>query len=257
MKNRIQLNKRRYSALLFSLLSLTLLFAVSCEMDPVSTPDSDHILSEDVVIEAFKKGGKGNGGGLVEICHFPPGNPDNPQKITVGGNAAENHVKNHEDDGVVGVDYDENCQPLAVCPCYTYDDLAEYEWINLIDDNIDSDRWDTDLFSSVPKIKAGASLNLSNKRNPDGSFQEPSFGSCEFQYQYRIGGKKVYKKNIRKRISVNEANACRALLLEFGPDQTNPKDPIDKDPKEPIDNDPKEPVDKDPKKPIGKDPTKP
>ena len=34
----------------------------------------------------------------VTICHVPPGNPDNPQTITIGAPAAEAHLRNHDGD---------------------------------------------------------------------------------------------------------------------------------------------------------------
>lgn len=34
----------------------------------------------------------------VTICHVPPGNPDNPQTITIGAPAVEAHFANHPDD---------------------------------------------------------------------------------------------------------------------------------------------------------------
>lgn len=43
-----------------------------------------------------KKNKKG-GNEKVTICHYPPGNPDNPQTITVGASAVDAHVENHGD----------------------------------------------------------------------------------------------------------------------------------------------------------------
>ena len=54
------------------------------------------------------------GGSAVTICHFPPGKSGNPQVISVGAKAAAKHIAQHEGDGIVGVDLDEKCQPLAV-----------------------------------------------------------------------------------------------------------------------------------------------
>ena len=53
-------------------------------------------------------------GSAVTICHFPPSNSGNPQVISVGAKAAADHIAQHEGDGIVGVDFDENCQPLAL-----------------------------------------------------------------------------------------------------------------------------------------------
>ena len=35
--------------------------------------------------------------GKVTICHFPPGNPDNPQTITISESAVKTHVDHHDD----------------------------------------------------------------------------------------------------------------------------------------------------------------
>ena len=45
----------------------------------------------------------------VEICHVPPGNPDNPQTLRVGAKAVEAHLKNHPGDSVGP------CQDPCVC----------------------------------------------------------------------------------------------------------------------------------------------
>ncbi|ESU28941.1 hypothetical protein FLJC2902T_09730 [Flavobacterium limnosediminis JC2902] len=45
----------------------------------------------------------------VTICHYPPGNPGNVQKITISTNAVEKHIENHGD-----VVLEDPCDP---CPC--------------------------------------------------------------------------------------------------------------------------------------------
>lgn len=64
---------------------------------------------------------------MVTVCHFPPGNAENPRVITVASTAVDDHVGQHEGDGIVGVDYDENCQPMG-CPCWEGIDLADMTW---------------------------------------------------------------------------------------------------------------------------------
>lgn len=51
----------------------------------------------------------------VTLCHFPPGNPDNAQVITVGEPAVEAHVANHND--AVCADDDSDC-------CFGSEDAA-------------------------------------------------------------------------------------------------------------------------------------
>lgn len=46
--------------------------------------------------EKPKKGGSDK----VTICHVPPGNPDNPQTITISENAVESHLANHPGDHI-------------------------------------------------------------------------------------------------------------------------------------------------------------
>ncbi|HJS49886.1 MAG TPA: hypothetical protein VJ745_06140 [Gaiellaceae bacterium] len=36
----------------------------------------------------------------VTICHVPPGNPDNPQTITIGASAVPHHLEEHEGDSL-------------------------------------------------------------------------------------------------------------------------------------------------------------
>jgi len=50
--------------------------------------------------------------GAVTICHFPPGDTNNPQVLTLGAPAAAKHLMQHPQDGVVGQDYDARCQQL-------------------------------------------------------------------------------------------------------------------------------------------------
>jgi len=40
----------------------------------------------------------------VTICHVPPGNPDNPQTITIGASAVPHHLANHEGDFIGACD---------------------------------------------------------------------------------------------------------------------------------------------------------
>lgn len=36
----------------------------------------------------------------VTICHVPPGNPENPQTITIGASAVPHHLEEHEGDSL-------------------------------------------------------------------------------------------------------------------------------------------------------------
>lgn len=83
---------------------LFVLFAACTESTLVDESSVDAV-EESIVLS--KNGEK------IAICHFPPDDPDNPQLITVGAKAAESHVTNHDGDGVVGEDYDENCELLC------------------------------------------------------------------------------------------------------------------------------------------------
>jgi len=83
-------------------------------------------------------------GPQVAICHFPPGASDRPQVIVVGAAAANAHLKNHDGDGVVGVDYDESCQPAG--PEAVITDFAltahspsyvEISWIVVVEREVD------------------------------------------------------------------------------------------------------------------------
>lgn len=47
----------------------------------------------------------------VRVCHYPPDNPGNVQVIEISVNALPDHQA-HGDD-VIGVDVDENCQPIS------------------------------------------------------------------------------------------------------------------------------------------------
>jgi hypothetical protein len=66
------------------------------------------------------KGGNGNGNGdggndkQVEICHCPPGNPDNCHTIRVGEKAVASHLRNHEGDHRGPCDDDNQDQCLQV-----------------------------------------------------------------------------------------------------------------------------------------------
>ncbi len=48
----------------------------------------------------------------VTICHFPSGNPENPQTITIGKSAVAKHLEEHkgEKDGVEFADYTGRCR---------------------------------------------------------------------------------------------------------------------------------------------------
>jgi len=75
---------------------------------------TDVVLEEQLALS--KKGDK------VQVCHYPPSSPSNVQVLSIGAQAANSHVANHSGDGIIGVDYDENCQPLD-CPCFSRSDL--------------------------------------------------------------------------------------------------------------------------------------
>lgn len=57
---------------------------------PLSTVDSDPN-----VVNSYACGNCG-----VEICHLPPGNPDNKHTLCIGPAAVPHHLKEHERDGV-------------------------------------------------------------------------------------------------------------------------------------------------------------
>jgi hypothetical protein len=64
---------------------------------------ADAALFYDIPESALSKNGK-----KVTICHFPPGNPENYQKITISTNALDTHIDHHDD--VFAVDGE--CPPL-------------------------------------------------------------------------------------------------------------------------------------------------
>ncbi len=95
------------------ILVLALIFMVgACSDDnyAVVNPDSSEELAlADGEGPLFAAKGAAN---KITICHTPPGNPGNPQVITVGEKAAAKHLSQHDGDGLVGSgfpDYDENC----------------------------------------------------------------------------------------------------------------------------------------------------
>jgi len=51
----------------------------------------------------------------VTICHYPPGNPDNVQVITVGVNAVAAHFANHGDNFPTGGS-SAQCPDCSACP---------------------------------------------------------------------------------------------------------------------------------------------
>ena len=82
-------------------LALCISLAACSDQNPVEALDNGPI---DIEQSIALKGGSDK----AAICHFPPGNPDNPQNITVGSKAAANHIDRHDGDGYVGDTYDEN-----------------------------------------------------------------------------------------------------------------------------------------------------
>ena len=46
----------------------------------------------------------------VVICHFPPGNPDNPQTISISEDDVQEHIDKHGD---FIVDFENRCPPLV------------------------------------------------------------------------------------------------------------------------------------------------
>lgn len=100
--------------------------AITEPREEVSSLEAMQIIAEDSSSEIFLS--KGNSG-KVTVCHFPPGNNGNAQVISVSGSALDAHLA-HEGDGVVGVDYDENCEPLAPpsCPCWANGELDDITW---------------------------------------------------------------------------------------------------------------------------------
>jgi hypothetical protein len=105
------------------------LIATACSEESIIQPT-------DVVPSLARAGGKSSAksnkghNNSVTICHFPRGKGGNAQVISVGAGAAAAHIAQHEGDGIVDVDYDENCQPLVVTvlhawaqgPLFTYQD---------------------------------------------------------------------------------------------------------------------------------------
>ncbi len=72
-----------------ALAALSLTFAWACAVAPETESEE---VSE---AEAFLSGSGGNscgGSGKVDICHIPPGNPENQHTITVSVNAIRAHL---------------------------------------------------------------------------------------------------------------------------------------------------------------------
>jgi len=63
-------------------------------------PDSDDSDDSDANFVADSDSGNGNGQVKVTICHIPPGNPDNPQTITVGQPAVNPHLAHGDTLGI-------------------------------------------------------------------------------------------------------------------------------------------------------------
>ena len=57
----------------------------------------------------------------VDVCHVPPGDPDNFHTITISEKAVPSHLKHGDDLGVCGDT--EPPDPVATCPCFDQNDL--------------------------------------------------------------------------------------------------------------------------------------
>ena len=80
------------------------------------------------------------GNNKVEVCHFPPGNPDNFHTITVSSNAVDKHLEKHGDylgpcrpecahsPFEVGEILDPNCDPIVECVCDADEFCCDSAW---------------------------------------------------------------------------------------------------------------------------------
>ena len=59
-------------------------------------------VNQTMTLWAGGAGAQGSGGRQehVQLCHLPPGNPDNPQTIRVSQTAATHHLRNHPGDSL-------------------------------------------------------------------------------------------------------------------------------------------------------------
>jgi len=114
------------SLLLSLFLALILLGCQESAVTEVSPEEAMQRIASESTSEIFLS--KGNSG-KVTVCHFPQGNAGNVQILTVSGSSLDAHLA-HDGDGIVGVDYDENCQPLPPpgCPCWADGELDDITW---------------------------------------------------------------------------------------------------------------------------------
>jgi hypothetical protein len=149
----------------------------------------------------------------VDVCHVPPGNPENAQEISVSGNAAEAHLRNHEGD-TIGA-----CPEAVVCPCWTEEDLVALlanvdaldelivDWCEL-DVELDG-AWATLNIDAMDGDTRLASLYL----DAFVGLETPEFNLCavDSSDDYDFGIADVDMENI----TVEEASQCARMLGEI------------------------------------------
>jgi hypothetical protein len=72
----------------------------ACNNEPFDCPEVDCSCNDDVVPEEEEETGN------VEVCHVPPGNPDNAHTITVGAASVDAHLRHGDSVGPCGSDDD-------------------------------------------------------------------------------------------------------------------------------------------------------
>lgn len=190
--------KARFTYATSTLVAVLLILVAAC---------SENTLVEDPTFASTEQEiSPAKNGNQVMICHFPPDNPDYPQVITVGGKAAEAHIAKHDGDGVVGEDYDEDCEPLAVaCPCWEAPTLDLQRWHGEIDDwtdGVDGGRYileGHDKFGVVDLIVGSSPRPGCAARPRHGDTMDPAL------------------RPIEQPSSLDEKQACVDLLREYAP----------------------------------------
>ena len=120
---------RTVKSLLSLLLVLVLFGCQESSITEIQPEEAVQRIASEATSEIFLS--KGNTG-KVSVCHFPQGNNGNAQILSVSGSALDAHLA-HEGDGIVGVDYDSNCEPLPPpgCPCWANGELDNFTWNTL------------------------------------------------------------------------------------------------------------------------------
>jgi hypothetical protein len=146
-------------------------------------------------------------GNKVQVCHVPPGNPENAHEISISENATKAHLRNHEGD-TLGA-----CPEAVACPCWTEADLNGALEAAAADPDVMVESCGMSVYAAGSEFEAHLALAAELGYAIGYAYFGDNDGMCAVFVENGIGLEPIEVEGL----SIEEAGECARIIGEICP----------------------------------------